>query len=88
MAGPMVLALSTIVSNVCVIDETGESSVWPNTIVNGAPSSFSNRSTSGAGTVEPPEQIASTWDRSLVAKSGCSSMATSIVGTPSIVAPP
>jgi len=34
--------------------------------------------------VEPPEQIALTDDKSDVAKEGCSSIATSMVGTPTM----
>ena len=52
---PMVLALSAIVSVVQVIKATGEHSVWPNTMVNGAPSFCSSAVTIAAGTVEPPE---------------------------------
>ena len=55
---PMVLALSAVESPGLVIVATGEHSVWPNTIVNGAPSRCSSFWTSAAGTVEPPEQIA------------------------------
>ena len=84
---PMVPALSSIVSVVLVIAATGEHSVWPNTMVKGAPSSFSNRVTRAAGTVDPPEQIALTDDRSDVAKAGCSSIATSMVGTPTMALP-
>ena len=81
------LALSSTLSVVRVCAATGEHSVWPNTIVKGAPSFSSNSRTSAAGTVEPPEQIALTDERSVVAKAGCSSIATSMVGTPSIALP-
>src|SRR5215212_1414176 len=84
---PMVPALSSIVSVVMVMAATGEHSVCPNTMVKGAPSFCSSEVTSAAGTVEPPEQIAFVDDRSVVAKDGCSSMATSIVGTPIIAFP-
>ena len=83
----MVSDLSAIVSVVMVMGATGEHSVCPNTMVNGAPSFCSSAVTSAAGTVEPPEQIALTDDRSAAAKAGCSSIATSIVGTPSIALP-
>src|SRR3954452_14644337 len=76
---PMVPALSSIESVVIVIAATGEHSVCPNTIVKGAPSFFSSEVTKAAGTVEPPEQMALTDERSVVAKEGCSIMATSIV---------
>ena len=66
---------------------TGEHSVCPNTMVKGAPSFCSNKVTSAAGTVEPPEQIALTDERSVDAKEGCSSIATSMVGTPTIALP-
>jgi hypothetical protein len=56
-------------------------------MVKGAPSFCSNRVTSAAGTVEPPEQIALTDERSVDAKEGCSSIATSMVGTPTIALP-
>ena len=78
---PMVPALSSIVSVVMVMAATGEHSVCPNTIVKGAPSFFSSEVTNAAGTVEPPEQIALTEERSVVANDGCSSIATSMVGT-------
>jgi hypothetical protein len=84
---PIVLALSSTLSSVRVCAATGEHSVWPNTMVKGAPSCSSNRLTSGAGTVEPPEQIALTDDRSVVANEGCSSIATSMVGTLTIALP-
>ena len=63
---PIVLALSSTLSVVQVCAATGEHSVWPNTIVKGAPSFSSNSRTSAAGTVEPPEQIALTDERSVV----------------------
>jgi hypothetical protein len=81
---PIVLALSSTLSLIRVWAATGEHSVWPNTMVKAAPSFSSNRFTNGAGTVDPPEQIALTDDRSLVGKVGCSSMAISMVGTPII----
>ena len=83
----MVPALSSMVSAGWVIDDTGELSVCPNTMVNGAPSRSSSVRTSGAGTSDPPEQIASSCDRSVVSNDGCSISATSIVGTPSIDVP-
>ena len=67
---PMVSALSSIVSVVSVCAATGEHSVCPNTMVNGAPSFCSSRVTSAAGTVEPPEQIALTDDRSVDCEGG------------------
>ena len=83
----MVPALSSTLSSVRVCVATGEHSVWPKTIVNGAPSSFSKRFTRGAGTVEPPEQIALTPERSVVGNVGCSSIAISMVGTATIALP-
>ncbi len=65
---PIVLALSSTLSVVPVCAATGEHSVWPNTIVKGAPSFSSSCRTSAAGTVEPPEQIALTDERSVAAK--------------------
>ena len=57
------------------------------TMVNGACSCSSKRRTSAAGTVEPPEQMPCTCDRSVAAKLGCSVMATSMVGTPTMALP-
>ena len=88
MGGPIVRALSSIVSSGWVMLRTGDVSVWPYTIVNGAPSSFSNVRTSCSGTSDPPELIALSDDRSVVPKAGCSIRAMSIVGTPIIPAAP
>ena len=85
---PIVFALSSTVSSVLVIDATGEHSVWPNTIVKSAPSSFSNLFTKAAGTVDPPEQTVLIADKSRDEKSGCSIMAISIAGTPNIAFEP
>ena len=84
---PMVPALSSTLSSGRVIDATGEHSVWPKTMVKGAPSCSSKRRTSASGTSDPPEQIDCALDRSVSAKAGCSIIATSIVGTPIIALP-
>ena len=84
---PMVPALSSTLSSGRVIDATGEHSVWPKTMVKGALSCSSKRRTSAAGTVEPPEQMPCTCDRSVAAKLGCSIIATSMVGTPIMALP-
>ncbi len=84
---PSVSVLSIVVSCGEVIDATGEHSVWPNTMVNAAPVSFSIRSTRGAGTVDPPEQTASSDVMSRFGYSGCSSIEINMVGTASIAEP-
>ena len=84
MGVPRVPALSARLSVVCVIRATGEHSVMPKTMVNCAPSFSSSALTRCAGTVEPPEQIALTLDKSALPKLGCSIMAISMVGTPTM----
>ncbi len=84
---PRVSALSCTLSSGRVICATGEHSVWPKTMVKGAPRVSSSRVTRAAGTVEPPAQMARTDDRSVCAKRGCSSIAISMVGTPSMALP-
>ena len=83
----MVPALSANASSGRVIDATGEHSVWPNTIVKGAPNCCSKRVTRAAGTKDPPEHSALTLDKSRCVKLGCSVMAMSMVGTPTIALP-
>src|SRR4051794_36021822 len=84
---PVMPALFGVVLVVLVLAATGEHFVCSETMGKGAPHFFSSNLTSAAGTVEPPEQIALIDERSVEAKEGCSSIATSMVGTPTIALP-
>ena len=82
MGEPSVSARSCSESSSLTWVTSGEHSVVPNTMLKRMPRSRSTRRTSSAGTGDPPETATRNEDRSRRSKSGWSSMAIIMVGTP------